>query len=133
MPVSDVINAVEHKGRREDAQALLTMYDKIFNVTPVIWGTSVIGYGNYEYTRADGSHHKFLAAGFSPRKANLVVYLMAGCDQHTKKFGFLGPHKHSVSCLYLGRLARINLDRLSEIVADDAAAMRARYGDIGLG
>ncbi|MEM9999528.1 MAG: DUF1801 domain-containing protein [Pseudomonadota bacterium] len=125
--VGAFIAAVDHAGRREDALALLDVYAAQIGVAPKMWGPSIIGYGSYDYARADGSKHTFALAGFSPRKANMSVYLMSGCKNHQQKLDKLGPHKTSVSCLYLGRLAKIDQDILAELITDDLAIMRERY------
>jgi len=125
--VEAFIASVDNAGRREDALALLPIMNRVTGTQPRMWGDSLIGYGEYAYSRADGSRHRFFLTGFSPRKANLVVYLMAGVGQHAGKLARLGRHKHSSSCLYLGRLKSVDLDVLAELVADDLAIMRQRY------
>lgn len=130
--VDAFIAAVDNAGRREDALALLDLYAARLGVAPKMWGPSIIGYGSYKYARADGSKHAFALAGFSPRKANMSVYLMSGCENHRQKLGRLGPHKTSVSCLYLGRLAKIDQEILAELIIDDLAIMRERYPDSAL-
>ncbi|MEO1747699.1 MAG: DUF1801 domain-containing protein [Pseudomonadota bacterium] len=130
--VEDFIAGVEHEGRRDDAGLLLALLNKVTGAKPVIWGESLIGYGTYAYERADGSQHTYFVTGFSPRKANMVVYLMSGCANHTAKLQKLGRHKHSSSCLYLGRLAKVDLDVLAELIADDIAIMKDRYPSASL-
>ena len=125
--VEEFLAAVDHPGRREDALALLPIMNRVTGTEPRMWGDSLVGYGEYAYSRADGSRHSFFLTGFSPRKANLVVYLMAGVGQHADKLPRLGRHRHSSSCLYLGRLKSVDLDVLAELVADDLAIMRQRY------
>ena len=125
--VDEFLAAVEHAGRREDALTLRVIMDRATGAEARMWGDSLVGYGEYEYQRADGSRHRFFLTGFSPRKANLVVYLMSGVGKHAEKLEKLGKHKHSVSCLYLGRLKNVDLDVLEEMIADDLAAMRLIY------
>ncbi|MEO1746425.1 MAG: DUF1801 domain-containing protein [Pseudomonadota bacterium] len=125
--VEQFIASVEHAGRREDAEALLGIMRGITGAKAAMWGDSLIGYGSYEYLRADGSKHAFFVTGFSPRKANMSLYLMSGCSNHAEKLKTLGPHKHSVSCLYVGRLAKIDTEVLKDVIRDDIAAMRQMY------
>ena len=125
--VDEFLAAVEHAGRREDALALRVIMDRATSAEARMWGDSLVGYGEYEYRRADGSRHRFFLAGFSPRKANLVVYLMSGVGRHADKLKNLGKHKHSVSCLYLGRLKNVDLGVLEEMITDDIATMKRIY------
>lgn len=127
--VEEFLGTVPNAGRREDAAELLAVMNRVTGASARMWGDSLIGYGEYAYKRADGSKHKFFLTGFSPRKANLVVYLMAGVAQHAEKLARLGKHKHSSSCLYLGRLKNVDLDVLAQMIADDLAIMRERYPD----
>lgn len=125
--VDAFLASVENAGRREDAATVLDMMNRVTGAAPIMWGDSLIGYGNYEYARADGSRHRFFLTGFSPRKANMVVYAMTGLKNHSDLLERLGPHRHSVSCLYIGRLKNIDLGVLEQIVASDLAAMKRLY------
>ena len=125
--VDGFLAAVENPGRREDAIALKAVMDRVTGSRARMWGDSLVGYGEYEYQRADRSRHRFFLTGFAPRKANLVVYLMTGVKNHGEKLTRLGKHKHSVSCLYLGRLKTVDLHVLERMIADDVAAMRRIY------
>ncbi|MBO6722006.1 MAG: DUF1801 domain-containing protein [Roseitalea sp.] len=127
--VDAFIASVENAGRREDAATVLNMMNRVTGATPLMWGDSLIGYGEYDYQRADGSRHRFFMTGFSPRKANLVIYAMTGVKNHSGLLEKLGPHRHSVSCLYLGRLKNIDLGVLEQIAAADFAAMQRLHPD----
>jgi len=130
--VEAFLNSVENLGRREDAFTLLELLNKAIGVPPKMWGKSIVGYGEYDYTRADGSEHKFMVAGFSPRKANLVVYLITGVDQYTEQLAKMGKYKSSVSCLYLPRLKNIDLSVLENVVLQDIEEMKKRYPTRGI-
>ncbi|MEO0543773.1 MAG: DUF1801 domain-containing protein [Pseudomonadota bacterium] len=130
--VQSFVDTVEHAGRREDAQKLLEIYRDVTGAEPKMWGSSIVGYGSYKYARADGSQHVYALAGFSPRKANMSIYLMSGCENHSEKLEGLGPHKHSVSCLYVGRLAKVDFTVLRELIADDIEIMKDRYRSASL-
>ncbi len=125
--VEAFLASVENAGRREDAQTLLELMNKAIGVPPRMWGTSIVGYGEYDYSRADGSQHKFMVAGFSPRKANMVVYIMTGVAQYTERLEAMGKFKHSVSCLYLPRLKSLDLNVLAGVIKDDIEEMKRRY------
>ncbi len=130
--VEAFIASVDHAGRREDAAVVLDLMNRVTGTKPRMWGPSIIGYGEYAYERRDGSKHRFLVTGFSPRKAKMVIYLMTGCAGHAEALARLGPHKHSSSCLYLGRLSKIDFGVLEEVIAADIVGMRERYPDLSL-
>lgn len=125
--VTKFINAVEHKGRREDAVALLEFMNRITGLKPQMWGDSLIGYGRYNYKYKSGHEGEFFLTGFSPRKAQMTVYIMPGFKQYAKQLTKLGKHKHTVCCLYINRLADIDMKVLEEIVVDSVKRMREMY------
>ena len=84
---------------------------------PVLWGTSIVGFGTYHYRYESGREGDSALVGFSPRKGNLVLYLIGGfADRHQKLLDELGPHKTGKGCLYLKNLADIDLDVLRRLV-----------------
>ncbi|MHA3979711.1 DUF1801 domain-containing protein [Halovulum sp. GXIMD14794] len=118
---------VSHPGRREDAEAVVAMMARVTGWPPRMWGDSIVGFGSYDYTRRDGSAHRFFRTGVSPRKAALTVYLMPGVARYESLLAKLGPHKHSVSCLYLGRLKNIDAGVLEDLVRESVADMGRMY------
>ena len=121
------ISSVENKGRREDAELLLPIMERLSGHPPVMWGTSLIGFGQYDYTYKSGHGGTWFRTGFSPRKANMSVHIMPGYDDYTEELSRLGPHKKGASCLYLGRLAKIDMDVLEEIIAKSLKIMDEMY------
>ncbi|WP_421853115.1 DUF1801 domain-containing protein [Oricola sp.] len=130
--VAAFVDGVAHEGRRADARILLDLMSRVTGAEPRMWGDTIIGYGQYHYRYDSGREGDFFLTGFSPRKASMSVYIMPGFKPYQDHLARLGPHKHSVSCLYLGRLGRIDLDVLAEIVSDSIERMRARYPDARL-
>ena len=131
--VEKYIDAVDHAGRREDARTLLEMFMRITGEQPVLWGDSMIGFGSYDYTYQSGRSGSFFRSGFAPRKANMSLYVL-GCTSAPDRQALqqalldrLGPHKRGVSCLYVSRLSRIDLDVLEQLIAFDKAAMDEKY------
>jgi len=114
--VRDFLSSVDHPGRREDAMQLLNIFTEVTGFEAVMWGSSIIGFGRYHYTYASGRTGDFLATGFSPRKANMSVYIMPGYADYGSILERLGPHKKGVSCLYLGRVSKVDLDVLRELI-----------------
>lgn len=112
----DFIDAVEHPTRKSDARALLELYERITGYTAKMWGPTIIGFGRYHYVYASGRKGDFLAAGFSPRKANLSIYIMPGYQDYGDILARLGKHKIGKSCLYVNKLADVDLNVLEELI-----------------
>ncbi|MEE9417655.1 MAG: DUF1801 domain-containing protein [Acidimicrobiales bacterium] len=123
----DFVAAVEHPTRRADAEVLLEMMTRATGCAPKMWGPSIIGFGRYHYKYDSGSEGDYLLSGFSPRKANLVLYIMPGYDDIDDQLKELGKHKLGKSCLYINKLADVDVDVLEQIVADGVARMRNNY------
>lgn len=124
---SDFIAAVEHPTRRDDAETLLAMMTRVTGCQPRMWGPSIVGFGRYHYKYDSGREGDFMLTGFSPRKANLVLYVMPGYDDLGDQLTRLGKHKLGKSCLYVNKLADVDLEILEQIVADGVATMRQTY------
>ena len=125
--VGAYLAGLSHRGRAEDAAAVAEMMARVTGEAPQMWGESIIGFGAYDYARRDGSRHQWFLTGVSPRKANLVVYVMDGFSAYEEELAALGPHKHSVSCLYLGRLKRVNAAVLEKIISQSVEVIARRY------
>jgi len=124
---ADFIAAVEHPTRRADAEVLLEMMTRVSGCTPKMWGPTIIGFGRYHYKYESGREGDSLMIGFSPRKANLVLYIMPGYDDISEPLSRLGKHKSSKSCLYINKLADIDMLVLEEIVVDDLVRLKSNY------
>lgn len=125
--VTAFLDTVEPARRREDARVLDALFREVTGWQPVLWGTSILGYGRYDYTYASGHSGQSLATGFAPRKANMVVYIMPGYADFQEILSRLGPHRLGKSCLYLGALSRIDLDVLSELIRAGLADLGSRW------
>jgi hypothetical protein len=121
------IAAVEHAGRRADAETLLALMERVTGWQPRMWGPSIVGFGRYHYQLANGRTETSLATGFSPRKANLVLYGMGGFASLGDELAALGKHKTGNSCLYVNRLADVDLDVLERIVRLGLDDLRSRH------
>ncbi|MFW2335381.1 DUF1801 domain-containing protein [Ilumatobacter sp.] len=124
---ADFIAAVEHPVRRADAEVLLDLMTRVTGYPPQMWGPTIIGFGRYHYRTDAGREGDFMITGFSPRKANQVVYILPGYDDITEQLARLGKHRLGKSCLYINKLADIDLEVLEEIVAGGVARMRENY------
>jgi len=124
---AEFVAAVEHDTRRADGEVLLGWFEEVTGYKPKMWGTSLIGYGRYHYKYDSGREGDMLITGFSPRKAHLVLYIMPGYRDLSDKLARLGKRKIGKSCLYINKLADIDMDVLREIVEDGVAYMTANY------
>ena len=121
------IEAGDHPTRRADAIALDAMFRRITGWTPKMWGTSMVGYGSYHYRYETGREGDMLATGFSPRKSNLSLYIMPGYADFHGVLDRLGKHKHGKSCLYVNKLADVDMDVLEELVRAGLKDLATKY------
>ena len=130
---ADFIAAVEPERRREEALVLNALFCKVTGELPVMWGPSIIGYGQYRTTYASGRDVHWMRTGFSPRKAKHSLYLMGGyCDELTGKrrdalLAKLGKYSTGKSCLYINKLADVDMAVLEEMLRNDWEAMARLY------
>lgn len=114
--VDDFVAGLEPERRRQDAETLVSFFRDVTGFEPVMWGSSIIGYGRYHYVYASGREGDFLATGFSPRKSALSIYIMPGYASFEAVLKRLGKHKLGKSCLYINKLEDVDLDVLAELV-----------------
>ncbi|ALO65537.1 hypothetical protein AS189_02295 [Arthrobacter alpinus] len=103
--------------RREDAFTLMTLMHEVTGQSPYMWGPSIIGFGEYHYTYASGREGDAPAVAFSPRKANLVVYGLSYPTAAQPLLAKLGKFKASVACVYITKLADVDMAVLRELIA----------------
>ncbi|MCC7268113.1 MAG: DUF1801 domain-containing protein [Caulobacteraceae bacterium] len=113
--VDAFLGAVAHPVRRADGQALREMMQRLTGEPAVMWGPSIVGFGSYHYRYASGHEGDMCRMGFSPRAANLVLYV-GGFPEYDALLERLGKHKRSRACLYLNKLADLDAAVLEEIV-----------------
>jgi hypothetical protein len=121
--VAAFIAAVENDTRRADAKALDRMYREITGEKPAMWGPTIIGYGAYESPTGIWPR-----AGFSPRKTNLVLYVLADYAGRNALLKRLGKHKTGKVCLYINKLADVDEGVLRELITRSWKHMQAKYG-----
>lgn len=123
----DFLAAVSDPVRRADCHALVRMIASITGEPPVMWGPSIVGFGSYHYRYESGREGDFLAAGFAPRKGDLSIYLLAADARQGALLARLGKHKMGKSCLYVKRLADVDMAVLTQLVAGSVAELRRRH------
>jgi hypothetical protein len=102
--------------RREEAGRLLALFGEVTGWEPRLWGPSMVGFGRYVYRYDSGHGGESLATGFSPRKAELSIYLMPGGGDFGPILARLGPHRMTKACLYIRRLAAVDESVLREVI-----------------
>lgn len=120
--VVDFLNSVEKEQKRKDSFEILQMMEELTGEKPVLWGDSIIGFGQFRYKTKSGCEDNWFTCGFSPRKASISLYLM-GCDikQRPDLLNRLGKHKTGVGCLYINKLSDVDKEVLKEIIKETIA------------
>ncbi len=114
--VEEFLASVEHPVRRQDGETLLAMMQEVTGQTPVMWGQSIVGFGSYHYKYASGHAGDAAAVGFSPRKASLSVYGLTYAPESEALLERLGKYKKSVACVYINKLADVDMEVLAELI-----------------
>ena len=114
--IETFLNTVEHPVRRENALVVLALMRKVSGVEPRMWGTSMVGFGQYHYKYDSGREGDCYIIGFSPRKANLTLYIMPGYQDLSSYLSRLGKHKIGKCCLYINKLADVDMAVLEELL-----------------
>ena len=126
--VNAFLDAVENPRRRADARQLLELMQTVTGEPPKMWGPSIVGFGKYHYRYASGREGDSLVVGFSPRKQNLVIYIMPGFSDYGELLGKLGKFRTGRSCLYVNKLDDVDLQLLEQLVRESVEEMKRRYG-----
>src|SRR5690349_25108032 len=115
--VEDFIATIENEQRQKDGFELLAMFTKITGEKPKMWGTSIIGFGQFHYkSERSKQEGDWPLIGFSPRKQNLTLYVMPGFGDLGGLLDKLGKHKTSKACLYINKLADVDKTILAQII-----------------
>lgn len=131
--VEAFLATVEPLSKRDEARVLDELFRRVTGEEPIMWGPSILGYGRYHYKYESGREGDWFRAGFSPRKAKHSLYLLGGySDEETgalrdAALKRLGKHATGASCLYINKLADVDLEVLEEMVRADWEAMRRLY------
>lgn len=125
--VDKFLSTIPDAGQREDSKRLRSMMEKVTGEKAVMWGPSIVGFGQYHYEYDSGHSGDCCLVGFSPRKQNLSIYLMPGFDGREALLAKLGKHKTGKACLYVKRLADVDEDVLEKLIRSSVTDMRGRY------
>lgn len=122
------IDSLGDADRIRDSRRLIAMMEAASSEPPVLWGKDLIGFGSYHYKYESGREGDFFRVGFSPRKREFSIYLMADFDGRDALLGKLGKHRMGKACLYIKSLDAVDADILEALIRESLAEMKRRYG-----
>jgi hypothetical protein len=125
--VPEFISKVEDEQMRKDCQELSRFMEKLTGQKPVLWGDSIVGFGSYHYKYASGREGDSCLTGFSPRKQNLSIYTNCYLEENDQVTKSLGKFKNGKSCIYVKKLADIDMKVLEKILLSSIKQLRERY------
>jgi hypothetical protein len=116
LSVEDFINSVADDRKRQDCWTILEMMQRLTGLVPSMWGSSIVGFGNYHYKYASGREGDWFVIGFSPRKQALTLYFLLGFNDMPELMNALGKYKTGAGCLYIKRLEDVDLGTLEKLI-----------------
>jgi len=127
--VSKFINAIEDDQRRKDCKAIAAMMQQATKSKPKMWGSSIVGFGDFAYVDKAKEQHQWFQCGFSPRKQALTLYLMGGYPKDSATAKKLGKFKTGGSCLYIKTLDDVHVPTLRSLIAQSLKRVKTRFID----
>jgi Domain of unknown function (DU1801) len=121
------LNSLDNENRRVESLQLIELMQRLSGNPPVMWGASIIGFGQYSYTYGSGHSGASMRVGFSPRKGAMTVYLAPGFDNKSEILNRLGQHTLGKSCLYIKDLSKVDFGALEDIIAMSLKEMAENY------
>jgi hypothetical protein len=125
--VEEFLNGVADEKKRQDCHTILALMKQVTGAEPKMWGDSIVGFGSYHYKYKSGREGDWFLTGFSPRKQNLTLYIMAGFDRYDALLEKLGKFKTGKSCLYIKKVEDVDLSTLRELVEQSVEHMANAY------
>jgi len=119
--VTKFLGNIKDEQRRKDCETIVELMRDATAAEPKMWGTSIVGFGDYHYVYKSGREGDWFVAGFSPRKQNLTLYVMTGFTQHEDLLKKLGKHKTGMGCLYINTLQDVHLPTLRKLIKQAVA------------
>ena len=117
----DYLNSIEDETMRQDAFRILGLMKEVTGENPILWGSSIIGFGSYPVKYASGREAEWMKIGFAPRKRNLTLYIMDGFDHYDALLAKLGNYKTGKACLYINKLDDVDMQVLKELIERSVA------------
>ena len=122
--VDKFLNSIKDEKKREDSYTILKLMKQITKEEPIMWGTSMVGFGSYHYKYASGREGDWFLSGFSPRKQNLTLYIMSGFSKNQNLLKKLGKHKTGKGCLYINKIEDIDIKVLKELIKQSVSYLK---------
>jgi hypothetical protein len=119
-------NIVDEKARG-DCYAIIKLMENVTGEKPKMWGPGIVGFGKYHYKYDSGHEGDICLTGFSPRKGNLSLYVLAGFEGQAALLAKLGKHKAGKACLYVKKLDDIDLDVLKSLIRGSVSFLKKKY------
>ncbi|MEM7283324.1 MAG: DUF1801 domain-containing protein [Pseudomonadota bacterium] len=125
--VTEFVNGITDPKRKKDCKAVAKIMREATGKRAKMWGTTIVGYGEYHYKYDSGREGDHMITGFSPRKQNLTVYIMPGFSNYQPLMKKLGKHKTGKSCLYINSLEDVDSSVLAQLIKRSVTDMRKKY------
>ena len=128
--VLDFLNTIQDDKKREDSLKIVDLMREESGEEPKMWGSSIIGFGTYQYKYASGQEGDWLLVGFSPRKQALTLYILPGFERYPDLMSQLGKYSTGKSCLYIKKLEDVDMAALRKLVKLSVEVMRKSSGNV---
>lgn len=125
--VDDFLQKLESEQKRKDSYELIALMEKITGEKAKMWGSTIVGFGNYHYKYESGHEGNAPLIGFSPRKTAISLYVFTGLQEHEHMLENLGKFTMGKACIYVKRLTDINLDALTGLMNHSIDYVSAKY------
>lgn len=113
--------------KKEDSFELIRLMQEASGFEPKMWGSTIVGFGNYHYKYASGHEGDAPMLGFSPRKAAISLYVFTGLEEHLPLLEKLGKFKMGKACIYVKKLSDINQDELKKLMKASIEFLKEKY------
>jgi len=127
LSVQDFLMTISPESVRNDCRELCEIMEQVTNEKPRMWGTAMVGFGEYQYRYTSGREGTWFLVGFSPRKKNITLYLMSGFEQFSDSLSQLGKFTTGSSCLYIRSLSDINKDVLTDLLSESILVTKSNH------
>ncbi|EQA44201.1 PF08818 domain protein [Leptospira broomii serovar Hurstbridge str. 5399] len=125
--VSDFLKNIRDENVRTSCEKISEIMKRVTKEKPVLWGSSMIGFGKYHYVYESGREGDMFLVGFSPRKSNITIYIMPGLEEYNDLLSKLGKFKTGKGCLYLKSIQDVSIPVLEELINKSFHQMREKY------
>ena len=126
--VNEFIDRIPNEVLRKDCTTIMELMGTITGFKPKMWGTSIVGFGEYHYKYESGHEGDICLVGFSPRKENLSLYVLTGFKGQTGLLSKLGKHKAGKGCLYIKKVTDIDLNVLKAVIEGSIDFLKKKFG-----